>query len=201
MATISIDLDNVIRDQIGSIINAAGRRYGVFLSRDAFDRWDPPLGHYVGVPEDEFTRWAWGDPMIFAESKLIPGVWQAMTELASDHRIIITTSTACPELSEPWLRWWKVPYHDLIHTRSKEAIVFDLHIDDSPATLQKLAAAGRPVMRFDLPWNRSQEVTALGLSVLHKWDGHAVELIEQALETETGCRARQWRVIEVPHGA
>ena|SRR3990172_7297613 len=151
---ISIDLDNVIRDQIGSIIEATRRRYGVSLSRAMFDRWDPPLGETVGLSHEEFTAWAWADPMIFAQARPLPGVVEALGALKGQgHRIVITTATACPELTEPWLKWWGIPYSDVVHTRHKDTVAFDVHIDDSPATLLELSGAGRRVVRFSLPWN------------------------------------------------
>lgn len=171
--TLSVDLDNVIRDQIGAIIAATQRRYRVTLQRESFSIWDPPLGQIIGVDNDEFTAWAWGDPMIFALAEPMAGALAALSRLAAEYRIMITTSTACPELTEPWLRWWQVPYHEIIHTTDKGSVEFDWHIDDSPSTLQKLAAAGRQVVRFRLPWNE-------GLNELPTLDGW--NLIQEVLE-------------------
>ncbi|MCL4296228.1 MAG: hypothetical protein KJ077_10890 [Anaerolineae bacterium] len=150
---LSFDLDNVIRDQIGCIIESAARLHGARLTRKMFSVWDPPLGRMVGLPEEQFTQWAWGCPMIFAESRPLPGVVPALTELIKTHHIIITTATAWPALTEPWLRWWRIPYHTVVHTKDKASVRFDLHIDDSPGTLQALVEQGRPAMRFSLPWN------------------------------------------------
>lgn len=151
---LSFDLDNVIRDQIGSIIRSARCQYGAQLNRKMFETWDPPLGHLLGLPEEQFTAWAWGCPMIFAESRPMPGAVLALTHLIKTHRIIITTATAWPTLTEPWLKRWGVPYHTVIHTQDKASVEFDYHLDDSPSTLQKLAGLGRPVVRFAIPWNR-----------------------------------------------
>jgi 5'(3')-deoxyribonucleotidase len=178
MATLSIDLDNVIRDQIGSVIEATQRRYGVLLSREMFDRWDPPLGRLVGVPDAEFTAWAWSCPMIFAQARPMPGVACALAGLIEQHRVVIATATAYPELTEPWLRWWHVPYSDVVHTRNKAAVAFDLHIDDSPGTLRALASAGRRVVRFAQPWNA--DVT--GLPALGSWADRLPVYTEQERE-------------------
>lgn len=151
--TLSLDLDNVIRDQIGSIIAAVARRFCIGLTRDAFSCWDPPLGQALGIPNDEFTAWAWADPMIFAEARPMPGAVWALHRLARKNRLIITTATAWPQLTEPWLRRWNIPFNAIIHTTDKASVAFDWHVDDSPATLVKLSEAGRRVIRFALPWN------------------------------------------------
>ena len=65
---LSVDLDNVLRDQIGSIIEAVWQRYGRRLTREMFSCWDPPMGGLVGISDEEFTAWAWSDPAIFVEA-------------------------------------------------------------------------------------------------------------------------------------
>lgn len=165
--TLSVDLDNVIRDQISSIIGAVRRRYGVTLCREMFSVWDPPLGELIGLDNAEFTAWAWSDPMIFANASPVAGAIVALARLRATHRIIITTSTAWPHLTEPWLRWWHVSHHEIIHTNDKSSVEFDWHIDDSPTTLAKLAEAGRRVVRFRLPWNEY----LTDLPVLDGWQG------------------------------
>ena len=152
-STLSLDLDNVIRDQIGSIIAAVQRRYSLKLQRQMFSCWDPPLGDLLGLDNQEFTSWAWADPMIFAEAKPLPGVVPALRRLSRDYRLVITTATACPWLTEPWLKRWNIPYSSIIHTTDKGSVAFDWHVDDSPSTLTKLSEAGRRVIRFALPWN------------------------------------------------
>jgi 5'(3')-deoxyribonucleotidase len=150
---LSLDLDNTIRDQIGAIITAVARRYRVSLSRDAFSCWDPPLGQILGLDNDQFTAWAWTDPAIFTASKPMPGVVWALHQLRQSYHLLILTSTAHPRLTEPWLRAWRIPYDQIIHTADKSSVPFHLHLDDSPTTLVKLSEAGRRVLRFALPWN------------------------------------------------
>lgn len=152
-STLSLDLDNVIRDQIGSIIAAVQRRYSLKLQRQMFSCWDPPLGNLLGLDNQEFTAWAWTDPMIVALAKPMPGVIPALRRLSRDYRLVIATATAWPQLTEPWLKRWNIPYSSIIHTSDKGSVAFDWHIDDSPSTLIKLSEAGRRVIRFALPWN------------------------------------------------
>lgn len=162
---LSVDLDNVLRDQIGSIIETVWRRYGRRLTREMFSCWDPPLGGLIGMSDEEFTGWAWSDPAIFVEARPVTGAALALLGLRTRYRIVITTATACPHLSEPWLKWWRIPYDQVIHTSDKGSVAFAAHIDDSPGTLQTLAGAGRRVIRFDLPWNRH----LVGLPALTQW--------------------------------
>jgi len=152
---LSLDLDNTLRDQIGSIITAVARRYRVGLSRDAFSCWDPPLGRILGLPDEEFTAWAWTDENIFTAARPFPGVVWALHQLRHRYHLLILTSTAHPRLTEPWLRAWRIPYDQVIHTSDKGSVPFYLHLDDSPLTLASLAAQGRQVLRFALPWNNN----------------------------------------------
>lgn len=155
MNTISFDLDNTIRDQIGSIIEATRRQFGTQLERRMFDRWDPPVGQYVGLDETVFTRWAWTDPMLVAQARPFSGVKNVLRRLRlAGHRVIITTATGHPGLTGPWLAWWGLEVDEVIHTQDKAQVAFDYHVDDSPHTLEALAGAGRRVIRFALPWNR-----------------------------------------------
>jgi 5'(3')-deoxyribonucleotidase len=152
---LSVDLDNVIRDQIGSIITATWQRHGVRLSRDLFHSWDPPLGHLVGLSDEAFTAWAWTDPLIFATARPMEDAPGALRSLGRDYRIVITTSTHHPDLTRPWLNYWRIPYDEIIHTPHKYEVEFDLHLDDSPLVLADLQRRGRPgAIRFALPWNR-----------------------------------------------
>jgi hypothetical protein len=66
---------------------------------------------------------------------------------------VINTSTRYPALTRPWLERWNIPYHLIIQTNDKSSVAFNWHIDDNPATLLALAAAGRRVIRWALPWN------------------------------------------------
>lgn len=168
---LSIDLDNVIRDQIGSIIEATRARYGVSLSRADFNQWDPPLGQRVGISNEEFTAWAWTDRDIFASARPVSGAAQALANLSRKYYIIITTSTRWPELTAPWLDRWEIPHHEVIHTSDKTGVIFDWHIDDSPSILASLAKANRVGVRWALPWNEGQPGP-----VLSRW-GEAERLI------------------------
>jgi 5'(3')-deoxyribonucleotidase len=180
-ATLSLDLDNTLRDQIGSIIVHTQRRYGTVLTRDMFNMWDPKVGQAIGIANDVFTAWAWTERQIFADARPFPGVAWALHQLSSRYRLLITTSTACPDLTEPWLNRWRLPFDAIIHTADKGSVDFDLHIDDSPHTLLTLAGQGRRVIRYDLPWNRA----LVQLPVLKSWL-NATKRPCPALPTEPG---------------
>lgn len=151
---LSVDLDNVIRDQIGAIIDATWQQYGFYLSRDLFHCWDPPLGHLVGLSDEEFARWAWTDPLHFATARPVTDAPGALRALHRDYRIVITTNTCHPELTRPWLGYWGIPHDEVIHTPHKHEVEFDLHLDDSPLVLADLQRRGRRAVRFALPWNK-----------------------------------------------
>lgn len=151
--SISLDLDSTLRNQLLAIRTAIYRRYHTKIQLSAFNTWDAPLGHLVGISDDELTSWIWSDPMIFATAQPYPGAVQAVQRLYQSHNITITTSTAHPVLTEPWLDFWGIPYHRVIHTKDKASVEFDWHVDDSPIILPELEAAGRAVIRYALPWN------------------------------------------------
>lgn len=152
---IAFDLDNVPRKQIEQICHEAYFKYGKIITPSMFNKWDPPMGHYLGISDEEFTAWAWTDKDIFRKAQSDLRVLEIMKDLESkSHTVSIITSTACPELTLDWLNLHKVVYHNLVQSADKSKEEFDWLVDDSPSTLERLHKLGRKVLRFDLPWNR-----------------------------------------------
>lgn len=150
---ISLDLDNVIRDSIGSIINLTRQRYNYEINRQMFDRWDPQLGPVIGIPQEEFFQFAWFDPAVYKLAMPVTGVLSTLRELEGKAFLIINTNNPYPDITYEWLKLWQVPHHAVEHTQDKAKVDFDVHVDDCPSVLEQLSAAGRYVIRFALPWN------------------------------------------------
>lgn len=149
----SLDVDNVLRNHIGSIIRAVWLKFEVKLKLGDFDKWDPDLGHKVGMPNKDFTAWVWTDPIICASGRPVKGVDKALNHLFEQHTIVTNSATANPHLTQPWLNYHNLPHHQVYHLEKKWDISFDLHVDDSPHLLQHMYDMGLPVCRFSLPLN------------------------------------------------
>lgn len=150
---VSLDLDNVIRDSIGAIINLMHQRYGRTIDRAMFDQWDPQIGPRVGIPQYEFFQLAWVDPAVSKLALPIKGAKEVLEDLNTKAFIIINTNNPYPDITYDWLKLWQIPHHAVEHTTNKATIDFDVHVDDSPLVLEQLFAAGRQVVRYSLPWN------------------------------------------------
>lgn len=150
---ISLDLDNVIRDSIGAIINLTRQRYGCIIDRAMFDQWDPQIGPHIGIPQEEFFRFAWSDPAVYKLALPLKDAKEVLQDLSTKTFIIINTNTPHPDITHDWLKLWQIPYHAVEHTADKAKIDFDVHVDDSPIVLEQLFATGRQVVRYSLPWN------------------------------------------------
>lgn len=150
---LSFDLDNVIRDSIGAIINLTRQRYGQDIDRAMFDQWDPQIGPRIGIPQNEFFQFAWFDPTVSRLALPVKGATEVLQELESKAFIIINTNNPHKDITYEWLQLWCIPHHAVEHTSDKAKVNFDVHVDDCPSVLEQLFVAGRHVIRFSIPWN------------------------------------------------
>lgn len=168
---IALDLNNTIQNQIDEVRRQTWLKYGVALSHNDFSTWDAMLGDRVGIPDDEFTRWAWGSQEIQREAKPFPWAKEIIRLLYQQHEILIVTATQFPEMSQCWLYRHGIPYHQFIPTCDKGGVAWDVLIDDNPVTLESLCIKRR-VLRYELPWNACQyhipAVTGWNLDMIHK---------------------------------
>jgi len=147
---IAIDWNSTLQNQISEIC----RRCNGKITPLDFNEWDPKLGGKVGMTDDDFTAWAWGDPSIQAEAPAYPGATAGVRYLAQFGEIWIVTATSHYDVCRQWLKRNEIDYHRLIFAQDKSQVAWDVLIDDSPSTLRKMSETGRSVIRFSGPmWN------------------------------------------------
>ena len=71
-----------------------------------------------------------------------------------------------------WLDYVGLPYHSLGFTHRKELIRADSYVEDSPANIETIRAAGMKVFTHDRLYNRS-----LDGERIHSWKADALEQI------------------------
>lgn len=157
---IGVDFNNTIQNQIATIIALSGWK----LTWQDFDRWDPPIGHKIGLSEAQFIDWAWKNPSLQMMSLPFPGVREAMRRLkCQGHFLRIVTSTCLPRQDlVSWLYQNRIIYDEIIMTKDKSQVDFDVLIDDSPIVINQMLELGRKVIKFNLPWN--QDINCPGFS-------------------------------------
>lgn len=68
--------------------------------------------------------------------------------------IVTTVSEASLPNIERWLRAQKVKYRDIVHSKVKHDLDYDVFIDDNPKNVVDMANAGKLVFMYNQPWNR-----------------------------------------------
>lgn len=152
---IGIDFNNTIQDQIHCLVCLSGHK----LSRQDFAEWDIPLGHKLGMADEDFIAWAWKNPAIQELASPFPGARGAIASLINaGHSIWIITSSFMPASKiANWFDRNEIFFHQIIKTKNKADIGVDLMIDDSPGVIDQFNALGRPILKFELPWNETVE--------------------------------------------
>lgn len=89
--------------------------------------------------------------------------------VSGQHRLVVTDTAR-------WLDDHRIPYMSLCFSGLKDTMHADLHLDDSPANIQALRAAGERTCVFDQPYNRD----APGLHI-RDWGKESVETLLRLL--------------------
>jgi len=101
---------------------------------------------------------------LFANMEPVPGASETLWKLnESGYHLRIITSRFVRHgqngqvISDTafWLDRNQIPYRDIMFVKDKADVYADLYIDDSPENVLKLNEAGRTVIIFDAPYNRS----------------------------------------------
>lgn len=172
-----LDLDNVVKNLIGEVIHQADLDFGIKLTiEDDFDRWDKPIGPKLGfTSQEQYLTWAWKNEEIHWNAQPMPGAVEIIPQLYAKHHITILTATEFPDMVAPWFQKWSIPYHQIIHAKDKSQHPFDVLIDDSPTTLEKLDGMGRNVIRFVYPYNQH----LLYLPSMFRWSEDIVQMFDE----------------------
>lgn len=130
-------------------------------------------------PETGKQAWSWlfqGEAMkrgIWRDGGDFPGGIDALRRLSMAHDVVVITKRPQIAAADTYAWFAERRFYPteliMIHPendRSKGTVPCDWYVDDSPANVEELTAAGRKVYLFDQPWN--QECSA-GIRV-RGWD-------------------------------
>lgn len=83
---------------------------------------------------------------------------------AAGHHVRIITARALPGIEDvcldattTWLRNAGFPFHDVVLSRRKHEVDYDILIDDCPDNVATSRAVGRNAVLLDRPWNRDSK--------------------------------------------
>ena len=160
---LAVDWNSTIQNQISEICRTTR---GLLVPED-FDRWDPPLGHKIGMSETQFTRWAWSSKYIKWRARPYANAKQALASIRQSYQVWVVTFTCLERpLVERWFSREGIGYDRLIITGDKGSVPWNVLIDDNPETLAKLHRDGRLVIRFAVPkWNSH----LVSVPAIHDW--------------------------------
>ena len=98
------------------------------------------------------------------------------------HRLIVSGGHGTAAVDTvAWLEQNNIPFWDLCFMADKPHVGADLYLDDSPANIGALRAAGLPAITFDQPYNRHLDGPRV-----HNWAQATVTVMERALSPRHG---------------
>ncbi|MFO7776960.1 MAG: hypothetical protein R6V28_01260 [Nitriliruptoraceae bacterium] len=162
---LGVDLDGVCADYEGAFRSSVARQLGRAPDTmppqtimDAYSQWGLSFEAF-----EEAHRRAVLEDRIFRHMAPLPGVSEALWRLSDagvwiriiTHRLIFNWAheTSAADTAA-WLDAHRIPYRDLCFIGDKPNVGADLYVDDSPANILSLRAAGRTAIVFDQPYNR-----------------------------------------------
>ncbi|MFO7961105.1 MAG: hypothetical protein R6U94_09180 [Nitriliruptoraceae bacterium] len=194
---LGVDLDGVCADYEGAFRSSVARQ----LDRpadsmppqtimDAYSQWGLSFEAF-----EEAHRRAVLEDRIFRHMAPLPGVSDALWQLSDagvwiriiTHRLIFNWAheTSAADTAA-WLDAHRIPYRDLCFIGDKPNVGADLYVDDSPANILSLRAAGRTAIVFDQPYNRH-----LPAPRADSWDV-VVELVVEELRARSRQLSLPW---------
>jgi len=171
---ICVDMDDVILDFVGNLVNVLNTEYDAGLSQDDITDWDLSAKLDTIVGENWWQWWERRD-WLWAQAGAVAGAIGGLEALRSDgHYVEIVT--AKPRWAEAqtfrWLGKWRPPVHQVtiigLDERKLDVTDAALIIDDKPSTVEEWSEAGRMAILFARPHN----ITAQGLfPTAYDWKG------------------------------
>jgi 5'(3')-deoxyribonucleotidase len=197
---IVVDMDEVLADLAGEVINRWNKANGTSFEKDEVNAWkmENTLGVGVdGVPAlTTIERW-WSTPGFYESLIPIEGALDGVRRLfAVGHDIIIATSL--PKNSDNaydgkrrWLQHYlpEIPLKNMIAISRKDLLDGDIILDDAPHNIYDWCRAGKTgAFVMDRSWNQDIGETVHGIPVTRIYDWpHMVK------ETELYAMSRRKR--------
>lgn len=151
---IAIDIDNVLRDFTGALIEEYKKDFPDHKV-GFINKWDLSQFFPIGkqIYDYAFKHKA---ESIFRYGKPCEGVAMFISELkAQGHEIwLITTQPHGKEfLTILWI-YANIPVWDsIVYTKNKEVVNCDILLDDAPHNIKAFIKSGKRGIYFDQPWN------------------------------------------------
>jgi len=168
MTRLAIDLDGVIVDFMGQVIEQHNLDFASELTIADITMWDFLPLTVFGIPTmakhggwEAFWRWM-EEKEIYLWASEYEGATDVVRRLMADINHVVHLVTHRPEWSKGQTTKWLIEHRILptvVYTngKSKAELNYDLWIDDQPATLEALALRGAAAIRMVRPWNRPIE--------------------------------------------
>jgi len=161
---VAVDLDDVCADRLG-VIATMLREEGVAVPSQRPSPWDlHDWGVRDNADRDQLHYRAFVERDGYRSMAPVPGALEVLTELHQrGARIRIATGRLWTSQviaqavahTGYWLAKHRVPAEDIAFVTDKTAVDADIYVDDAPHFLDDLQKAGRTVIAYDLPYNRS----------------------------------------------
>jgi 5'(3')-deoxyribonucleotidase len=161
--TVLLDVDGVLADFAGALLDWAGPQY----TRDHLSEWDLTKALGLADRQSEFDAVA-GEPGFCESLPLLDGAQDFVEDLRLVADIVVVTSpySAAKLWTYDRLIWlerhFKITKHDVIFAKRKHLVRGDVMIDDGPHNVEAFVRAGGRGLLIDQPWNRHY-VTPLSL--------------------------------------
>ncbi len=146
---ITMDMDEVIADCMGPLLDIYNRRYSTCLIKEDIKEWGLPKEMIEIFSEEDF----------FLNLPPLEGAIEGMRSLkAAGHDVIIATSASgIPNAAKDkvtWIKIWLPEFlDDLCIIHRKDRLIGDLICDDRPLYLDQFSGPFKLLM--DRPWNRN----------------------------------------------
>ena len=164
MKNIGIDLDQVVFDIMGEILDIYNEITGENLTKD---KWTKYLFRDVVSYEKEREIF---DIMYerggLRDMRVIPHARESLEKLSENHKIIIVTSRHPNRVEDTFasLEENQIPYHDIVFKRYKEEVAraynFEWFVEDNlnyALDISRVCAC----YLFDLPYNRTENTNGV----------------------------------------
>lgn len=158
--TVAVDLDDVVLDFLGGLVNAVNTEFGTDLRREDVREWDlhDLLDPIVGR---SFWSWLRDRYWLWSNFPAVPGAMGGLEKLRRKG-YYLECVTSKPDWAEAqvwkWMGKWRPPFHRVTivgqgDNKAKFSNALFL-IDDKPQNVNEWAHSGRVPILFTRPHNR-----------------------------------------------